>query len=118
MAWGHELAPESVHVLSPLDPQGQVIEPGALAVEAVGGVGRMRGDHPDVGAPPREARDRLRLVDRTVLEGAEQLLVERQRDRRVADVDLEMIELGLHQNFSHFTLFRSMPFVTSTSRTR
>jgi hypothetical protein len=39
------------------------------------------------------------------------------RHRRIADVDLQVIDLGLHQNFSHFTLFRSMPFWTSTSRT-
>src|SRR5689334_15974481 len=117
-ARGEELLAEAVHVLSALDAEGHVIEPRPLAVEAVPGVGRRGRDHPDVGPARREARDGVGLVHGAVVEVAEEGLVERERAGRVADVDLDVVDLGLHQNFSHLTLLRSMPFFTSTSRTR
>src|ERR1700731_633576 len=117
-ARGHELVAESIHLLAALHPEGHVIEARPLAVERVPGVGRLGRDHPDVGPAPREPGDRVALVDGAVLEVPKEGLVEGERAGGIADVDLEVIDLGLHQNFSHFTLLRSMPFFTSTSRTR
>src|SRR6266436_5634396 len=117
-ARAHELVAESIHLLAALHPEGHVIEARPLAVEAVPGVGRLGRDHPDVGPAPREAGDRVALVDGAVFEVTEEGLVEGKGAGGIADVDLEVIDLGLHQNFSHFTLLRSMPFFTRASRTR
>src|SRR5262245_54890726 len=95
-----------------------MVEARPLAVESVARVRRISTHHPDVGpAPRRKAGRRVGLVDRAVLEVAQQLAVERQGDLRIAHVDLQVVNLRLHQNFSHFTLLRSIPFLTSTSRT-
>src|SRR5262249_28653154 len=49
----------------------------------------------------------------------EEIPVEGQRRARRSHVDLDMVEARRHayQNFSHLTLLRSIPFLTSTSRT-
>src|SRR5262249_52624317 len=59
------------------------------------------------------------VVDGGPFEIAEEIPVEGQRRARRSHVDLDMVKAGRHayQNFSHLTLLRSMPFLTSTSRT-
>src|SRR5689334_7146703 len=52
----HELFPEAVHVLPLLHPEGDVIEPAALAIEARGRVPGRGGHDPDVAAAARGAR--------------------------------------------------------------
>jgi hypothetical protein len=54
------------------------------------------------------------LVNDPMLQIAEEVLGERLGDSGIADVDLDMVQVGLHQNFSHLTLFLSMPFCTRT----
>src|SRR5690242_157006 len=114
----HELVPEAVHFLAPLHAEGEVIEPGTLPMEARRRVPGRRGHDPDVGSETRAAGDGVALVHRPIVQVAEERLVEGKRAGRVANVDLDVVDLRPHQNFSHFTLLRSMPFLTSTSRTR
>src|SRR4029453_7622561 len=117
-ARNHELVAEPVDVLALRDAEGQMVEARPLAVESVARVRRIGTHHPDVGpAPRRKAGHRVGLVDRAVLEVAQQLTVERQGSLPIAPIYLEVVDLSLHQNFSHFTLLRSIPFLTSTSRT-
>src|SRR5215469_17930854 len=49
LARNHEVSVEAVHIFSVVDAQRYVIEAGALAVEAVAGVGRIGGDDPEIG---------------------------------------------------------------------
>src|SRR5499425_1072421 len=115
----HEALAESVHLLAPIDAEGEVIQSGSLAMEAAPGEARLGRDEPDVHASIGERGHTALVVDGAPLEIAEEIPVEGQRHARRSHVDLDMVEERRHayQNFSHLTLLRSMPFLTSTSRT-
>src|SRR5215510_3340118 len=111
----HEPLAEPVDSLAPIDAESEVIQSRSLAMEAAPGEARLGRDEPDVHAPIRERGHIALVVDGPPFEIAEEIPVEGQRSH----VDLDMVEVRRHayQNFSHLTLLRSMPFLTSTSRT-
>src|SRR5262249_28084791 len=114
---GEKLVAESIHVVSPRHPERDVVDADALSMKPARRMSRIGRDQPEVRRPVREARDVRFLVHDAILQIPEEILVERQGPRGVTHIQLHVIEGGLHQNFSHFTLFRSIPFRTSASRT-
>src|SRR5262249_55937874 len=115
--WSHEPLVEPVHLLAPLDAESEVIQSRCLAMEAAPGEGRFSRDEPDVHASIGERGHTALVVDGTPLEIAEEIPVKGQRRARRSHVDLDMVEARRHayQNFSHLTLLRSIPFLTTTS---
>src|SRR5215471_9411826 len=114
---GEKLVAESIHVFSPRYPERDVVDADALSMKAAGRVSGIGRDQPEVRRAVREACDVRFFMNDPVLQIPEQILVKRQGARGITDVQLHVIEGGLHQNFSHFTLFLSIPFRTRTSRT-
>src|SRR5215467_11906535 len=114
---GEKLVAESIYVFSPRHPERDVVDADTLSMKPAGRVSGIGRDQPEIRRSVREARDGRLLMNDPVLQIPKEILVERQGPRGVTHVQLHVIEGSLHQNFSHFTLFRSIPFRTSTSRT-
>src|SRR5580765_7979459 len=91
-----ELVTESVHVLAPLDTEGEVIEAGALAVEASPREGPLRRNQPDIHRPVGERDHPALVVDDPPVEISEEVPVERSRAFPRAHVDLQMVEPRRH----------------------
>src|SRR4029450_7340986 len=91
-----ELVTKPVHVLAPLHPEGEVIEAGALAVEASPGEVRLRGHQPDVHPPVGERGHPALVVDDPPIEISEEIPVEPSRAFPRAHIDLQMVEPRRH----------------------
>src|SRR5258705_1778877 len=92
----HELVTKPVHVLAPLDTEGDVIEAGGLTVEASPAEAPLRRNEPDVhGAVGGRGHPAL-VVDDPPLEVSEEIPVEGPRTFRRAHVDLQMVEPRRH----------------------
>src|SRR5262252_2246901 len=115
----HESLAGPVHLLAPIDAESEVIQSRFLAMEAAPGEACLGRDEPDVHTPVGERGHIALVVDGAPLEIAKEIPVEGQRRPRRSHIDLDMVKARRHayQNFSHLTLLRSMPFLTSTSRT-
>ena len=85
-ARGEEVFGEAVDVVALGDAEGEVVEAGALAVKARGGVTARGLDEPDGRAAVGVAGNARVVVDALEFEIAEEVAVEGQRDRGVADV--------------------------------
>src|SRR6185369_7236986 len=101
-ARGEELFGDAVDVCAVRDAEGDVVETGALAVKARGGVAAGGLDEPDGRAAVGVAGDARVIMDALEFEIVEEIAVEGQRDRGIEDVHLDVVDEGLHRHSRTF----------------